>query len=263
MADPLAPTATSQTLPSPTGRVFLSAQWRALAMLNWQADPRIIEPYVPRGTELDFHDGKTYVSLVGFLFLGTRLLGIPVPWHRNFEEVNLRFYVRRQESGLVKRAVSFVREIVPRRAIASVARWAYNEPYVDLPMRHHHVGFSMRPDQKHAPQISIEYSWQWKETWLQLGMECHGDPSPLVPDTHPHFIAEHYWGYTRQRDGGTVEYRVEHPTWKVWRAQRLWMAPAVAAFYPPAFAPLLSKPPTTAFLADGSAVRVYRPRRIA
>jgi uncharacterized protein YqjF (DUF2071 family) len=232
-------------------------------MLNWEVDPRLIEPYVPRGTQLDFHGGKTYLSLVGFLFLDTRVLGIPVPWHRNFEEVNLRFYVCRQEGDQLKRAVGFIREIVPRRAIAGVARWAYNEPYVAVPMRHHHVGVSLRADEKHARQISVEYAWRWKENWLQFGMECHDDPAPLVPGTHQHFIVEHYWGYTRQRDGGTVEYRVEHPGWNVWRAQRLWMAPGVAAYYPPAFASLLSKPPTTAFLADGSKVRVYQPRRIA
>ena len=35
-----------------------------------------------------------YVSLVGFMFKNTRLLNIPIPFHTDFEEVNLRFYVK-------------------------------------------------------------------------------------------------------------------------------------------------------------------------
>jgi uncharacterized protein YqjF (DUF2071 family) len=32
--------------------------------------------------------------MVGFVFKDTRVLGIKWPFHVNFEEVNLRFYVR-------------------------------------------------------------------------------------------------------------------------------------------------------------------------
>lgn len=244
-------------------RVFLSAQWRALAMLNWEVEPRLIEPYVPRGTDLDFHDGKTYVSLVGFLFLDTYLLGFPVPWHRHFEEINLRYYLRREEGGAVKRAVGFVREIVPRWAIARVARWSYNEPYVCHAMRHRHEGYSCRAAIPHAEKLLVEYDWRCLGQWLSLGVECDGRPQPLSAGSHEEFIAEHYWGYCRQRDGGTVEYRVEHPPWHVWRADRSWISAGVADFYPAEFRELLTSPPTTAFLADGSAVRVYQPQRIA
>ena len=80
-------------------RVFLSARWQVLAMLNWEVEPALLTPVLPRGVELDFHQGKTFVSLVGFLFRDTRLLGIPIPGHCNFEEVNLRFYVRRTVGG--------------------------------------------------------------------------------------------------------------------------------------------------------------------
>lgn len=105
-------------------------------MFNYAVEPSLLEAYVPRGTELDEWNGTTYVSLVGFLFVNTRVLGIAVPGHRTFEEVNLRIYVRRRVGGELRRAVTFIREIVPRRAIAMVARAAYNEPYVALPMRH-------------------------------------------------------------------------------------------------------------------------------
>lgn len=263
MAATLTPDSTSTALSQPAGRVFLSAQWRALAMLNWQVEPRLIEPYVPRGTELDFFEGKTYVSLVGFVFRDTYLLGLPIPWHRNFEEVNLRFYVRREERGVTKRAVCFIREIVERCSIARVAHWSYNESYVCHPMRHRHEGYSCDGAQPHADRVLAEYEWNCTGNWLSLGVECRGQCEPLAPGSHEEFIAEHYWGYSRQRDGGTVEYRVEHPPWQVWRAERSWVSPQVAEFYPPQFRELLSQPPDTAFLADGSAVRVYQPRRIA
>ena len=103
-------------------RIFLKAEWRYLAMLNYEVDPALVAAYVPPGTELDRFDGKAFISLVGFLFLNTKILGISVPFHRNFDEVNLRFYVRRSVDGVVKRGVVFIREIVPRRAIAAVAR---------------------------------------------------------------------------------------------------------------------------------------------
>lgn len=218
-----------------------------LAMLNWRVDPDLVAPYVPNGTELDFDGGHTYVSVVGFLFADTRVLGLPIPFHRTFEEVNLRFYIRRGE----KRAVAFIREIVPRRAIAAVARWSYNEPYVALPMRHR-IG-----------EAEAAYGWRWRGEWLDLSVKSEGAPGPLAADSHEEFIAEHYWGYCAQRDGGTIEYQVEHPPWRVWRAREARVSGAAAEFYPAAFAARLRSSPDSAFLAEGSRVTVYQPNRIA
>src|SRR5271154_3596191 len=123
----------SATLSQPA--VFLTAEWRWLLMLNYAIDPAVLRPLVPAGVELDLWQGDALVSMVGFLFLGTRVLGVPVLWHRDFEEVNLRFYVRRETPEGWRRGVTFVREIVPRLAIAVLARVLYNEPYVACPMR--------------------------------------------------------------------------------------------------------------------------------
>src|SRR5713101_1040010 len=117
-------------------RSFLTAEWRDLAMLNFEVDPTVLRPLVPAGTELDDWRSRTFVSVVGFLFLNTRVLGIPIPFHRDFEEVNLRFYVRRKMSDGWRRAVVFVKELVPRAAIALTARMVYGENYVALPMNH-------------------------------------------------------------------------------------------------------------------------------
>ena len=112
---------------------FLTANWRYLAILNYTVDPRLLAPFVPLGTEIDFENGETFLSVVGFLFLDTRLLGLPIPLYRDFEEVNLRFYVRRKSADTWRRGVVFIRELVPRRAIALIARACYGENYLAGP----------------------------------------------------------------------------------------------------------------------------------
>ena len=239
---------------------FLTGEWRWLAMLNWRVDPALLEPLVPRGTLLDRWNGATWVSVVGFLFRDTRLLGVPVPLHRNFEEVNLRFYVRRQADGEVRRGVTFVRELVPRRAIALVARLAYNEPYRALPMSHE---LAPTASLDHAPQ-HVEYAWRLGERRNRLRVHLANEPSrAIAPGSEEEFIPEHYWGYTRQKDGGTVEYQVTHPRWRVWSASDATLSADVAELYGPSFVDVLSSPPDSAFLADGSAIAVHMPRRIS
>src|SRR5688572_28860130 len=174
-------------------------------MLNWEIDPAVLGPLVPAGTELDFHEGRTFVSMVGFLFLDTRLLGLPVPLHRNFEEVNLRFYVRRQVAGEVRRGVAFIKEIVPKWAIAQTARWCYNEPYVALPMNHEITGplrehiqasgrrqppgnVALPTDSQPAGQVA--YRWRFAGRWNSLSLDYAGAPAPLLAGSLEEFIAE-------------------------------------------------------------------------
>jgi uncharacterized protein len=235
---------------------FLSADWRELAMLNYEVDPKSLARRVPPGTELDAWQGRTFASVVGFRFLRTRVLGVPVPFHVNFDEVNLRFYVRRKAGGEWRRGVVFVKEIVPRRAIALVARVAYAENYVAHPMRH-----SIRPMIGDAP-ATVAYGWRRQGTWEGLSVQFSGAPILPADDAEETFITEHYWGYALQRDGGGIEYRVEHPRWNVWRAEKASLDCDVTALYGPEFAEPLSHVPSTAFVADGSPVIVRRGRRI-
>jgi uncharacterized protein YqjF (DUF2071 family) len=242
--------------PSPATRNFLTAHWKWLAVFNYEIDPAILAPLTPRGTELDFDAQlKTYVSIVGFLFRDTRLLGWSIPGHVHFEELNLRFYVQRRMEGEIRRGVVFVKELVPRRAIATVARWCYNENYVVVPMRH-----TLTPgeaEQGVAPQVKYEY--RYRGEWNSLRVACHAEPNVPALDSHEAFILEHYWGYCRQRNGGTLEYRVDHPRWTVWPAAEVEIDCDFAAIYGPEFATVLSRKPESAFVADGSAVSVARP----
>jgi uncharacterized protein YqjF (DUF2071 family) len=237
-------------------RPFLTAEWRYLVMLNYAIDPAVLTPLVPGGTELDLWMDRALVSVVGFRFLNTRVLGLPVPLHRDFDEVNLRFYVRHtRPAGQTRRGVVFVREFVPRAAIASLARLAYNEPYSTVPMRS-----TVPPAPVEAPG-RLSYEWQTDEAWHRLAATAIG--VPLVPalGSEAAFITEHYWGYTRQRDGATVEYEVTHPVWRVWQAAEPILDADVIGLYGPAFGAALSRPPVSALIAEGSPITVHRPRR--
>lgn len=239
-------------------RTFLTAEWRWLAMLNYHVAPELLRPYVPVGTELDCWNGATYVSIVGFLFRDTRVLGVPVPMHRHFEEVNLRFYVRRTVDGEVRRAVTFIRELVPRRAIATVAKLTYNEPYTALPMRHHLGPLDAATG---APSL-VEYGWRKSGERNLLSVEPVGTARKLEAGSEEEFITEHYWGYTRQRDGGTVEYRVEHSPWRVWQVRNARLEGNLASLYGKEIASAIAGAPASAFLADGSAVTLRAPARL-
>lgn len=224
-------------------------------MLNFAVDPAVLAPLVPRGTELDAWDGTTYASLVAFDFLDTRVKGIPIPFHRDFDEINLRFYVRREAADGPRRGAVFVREVVPRAAIAWVARTLYNENYVALPTRS-----SFEPGADGGGSVS--YGWRHRGEWLRLAADYSGSPALPVAGSEEEFITEHYWGYSAQRDGGTVEYRVEHPQWGVWSVDSYEMEGDFAGFYGPRFASALAQPPRSVFVAAGSRVKVRQGERL-
>jgi len=225
-------------------------------MLNYEVDGRLLLPFVPSGTELDCWNGKVFVSLVGFRFLRTRMFGwLAIPMHSNFEEVNLRFYVRRRVGSEVRRGVVFIQETVPRRMIALVAHVFYNENYVAAPMGH-----EVRPVGDDG--LSVAYRWRSGKGWDSIKVETEGNSELPREGSAEQFIMEHYWGYAAQRDGGCVEYRVTHPAWKVWQVRRGEFDGYAKKFYGKEMAAVLAGRPQSAFLAEGSAVAVMRGRRL-
>ena len=225
-------------------------------MLNYEVDADPLLPFVPSGTELDRWNDKVFVSLVGFRFLKTKLFGfMPIPMHSNFDEVNLRFYVRRPAGGETRRGVVFIRELVPRRAIAFVARTFYNENYVALPMAHEirSVGDN---------SLRVAYRWRSENCWNGINLETEGNSKLAGDGSMEQFITEHYWGYVAQPDGGCVEYRVTHPSWRVCQVRQSAFEGDVDGLHGKDFAAVLRGKPESAFLAEGSAVTVMRGRRL-
>lgn len=233
---------------------FLSAEWRNLIFANYEIDRRVLEPLVPYGTELDEFNGVCYGSLVGFYFQRVRLFGaIAVPFHQEFEEFNLRFYVRRKTETGWKRGVVFVKEIVPKMAITLVAKTLYGEPYATHPMRHCW--------QQTGDTQEIQYDWKVGSDWNHIRVLADLTGHSLVPDSEEAFITEHYWGYTKRSSGQsgagrTSEYEVVHPQWSIYPVRDYSVRCDIPKLYGPAFAPFFKQPPHSIFLADGSAVTI-------
>ncbi len=234
--------------------VFLEAKWRDLVMLSWSLDPAVLAPRVPAGTELDLFEGRCFVSLVAFRFEDTVVCGIPIPWHRDFEEINLRFYGTHREGSELRHAVVFIKEIVPRAAIAFVARVVYGEPYEAMP--------TTSEVQEDAGGKTASYSWRQGERAHSVSMECGSTAALPAPGSMEEFIAEHYWGYTAHGGSSSTEYRVEHPQWTVRAAKAASCKIDAASLYGAEFAAVLSGPPESAFLAEGSEIKVHTGRSL-
>lgn len=220
-------------------------------MVNYEVDPALLEPRLPLGTELDLEDGRCYVSLVGFMFLDTRVFRIPVPFHLNFEEVNLRFYVTRNTGAEIRRGVVFIKEIVPRHAIAAVARTLYEEPYVAAPMW----------NERDASRVS--YGWRIGQSTNTIAVGRGSLMDAPAVGSHPEFIIEHYWGYTKRRGLRTDEYKVEHPKWNLFEISgEAAINVDFGAVYGEDFGFLNDAEPFSILLAKGSEIAVYKGRQI-
>ncbi len=226
---------------------FLHAEWRKLLMFNYAVDANLLTPYLPAKTELDYWNDTCYVSLVGFMFLNTRLRNIPVPFHRNFEEVNLRFYVRYKDKHEWKRGVVFIKEIVPRPALSIVARRFYKENYATMPMHHKWVD----EDNK----LIVEYAWKYGQ-WNSISAVADNTLQPINTGSEEEFITEHYWGYTKINTFNTTEYRVEHPGWKVYNINAYNISVDFEKVYGNQFGYLSAIKPKSVFLAEGSVIKV-------
>jgi uncharacterized protein YqjF (DUF2071 family) len=230
---------------------FLTAEWRDLLIVNHRVEPDLLTSLLPAGTALDLWQGQALVSLVGFRFLDTKVRGFSIPGHRNFEELNLRFYVtRRTPTGEIRRGVCFVREFVPRTMIAWVARVWYGEPYRALPMRHL-VGGS-----------EVSYEVRENGRWGAMSARPAGGWTLATERDDFAFITEHYWGYTRRSPVRTDEYEVRHPVWRLREATELTMTLDVGALYGAEWADTFLAPPVSAFIAEGSPVEVHPGRPI-
>jgi uncharacterized protein YqjF (DUF2071 family) len=233
---------------------FLSAEWRNLLMANYETDPSLLKPFLPRYTELDTFRGTHYISLVGFLFQNTRVKGFAFPFHRTFEEVNLRFYVRYKEDGNWKRGVVFIKELVPRRMITFVANTIYRENYATLPMKH---SWSSSEE-----ALQVAYYWKVNSDWNYLKAIAEKESQPLASGTEEEFITEHYWGYTFFNNACTGEYGVSHPSWRVHPVRSYEVRCDVAALYGSQFTETLNQPPLSVFLAEGSPIEVAKGKRL-
>ncbi|MFK7971182.1 MAG: YqjF family protein [Bacteroidia bacterium] len=233
---------------------FLTAGWKKLAMANYAVDPDMLKPFVPYNTELDVWNGTHYASLIGFMFVDVKVLGIPVPFHVNFEEVNLRFYVRHKDQGVWKRGVVFIHEIVPKPAVTLLANTLYHEHYITRRMSH-------RWEVGEKEQL-IRYNWKNKGRANHLEVQASAIAQPILPGSEEEFITEHYWGYTGVNPQKTFEYEVIHPRWEHYPVTSYDIDVDFKAQYGDAFAALDQTEPKSVLLAEGSAISIENKRRL-
>jgi uncharacterized protein YqjF (DUF2071 family) len=250
----------------PHARPFLAATWRDFLMLSYDIEPRVLAPFVPAGTELDLWRGKAYLSLVGFCFCDAQLLGMRVPGHGEFAEVNLRFYVRRRVEGRWRRGVVFLRELCPKRAVVAVARWIYGERFRRVPLacRIERALHDSRDDDLFGPDCRppgrMEFAWRDRGQDFRLAATVDESARRPEPDSLAEFVVDHYWAYTL-RPRRTLEYLAPHAPWRIAAAQAEFFGDAWVQ-YGPRFAPYLRGEPACAFWASGSSVRIYRGERL-
>ncbi|MGY8950249.1 MAG: YqjF family protein [Flavobacteriales bacterium] len=232
---------------------FLTAEWRKLILVNYVIDPAILKKYLPYKTELDLWEGKCYVSLVGFMFLNTKVKGCKLPGHINFEEVNLRYYIKHHNGDEVRRGVGFIKEIVPKPLIASIARTVYKEPYQSLPMKH---------SWSEENELNIEYSWKLNDNWNSVSVKAEISPFSFNEKSEADFITEHYWGYTKINNVKTNEFEVKHPSWKIYNVLDSIINVDFESSYGTDFEFLNHQQPVSVMLAEGSKISVGNKRVI-
>lgn len=237
-----------------TKRTFLDAQWRKLVMINYAVDPKVLQPYLPFETELDEWNGTCYVSLIGFMFVDTRMLKMRIPFHVNFEEINLRFYVKYKDTDGHKRGVVFIKEIVPRPALTFVANTLYKENYETLKTKHSWV--------ESNDELTVEYGWKKKGVWNTIKTISGNKPVDIKLNSEEEFITEHFWGYAKISETVTSEYEVAHPRWQIYPVKEYEINVDFKQTYGANFAFLQDQKPVSVYLAEGSEIVVKQGRRI-
>ena len=224
-------------------------------MANYAVAEETLQPYLPAGTLFDLYKGRCYVSLVGFLFQNTRLKSVPIPFHRTFEEVNLRFYVKHATaSGEQRRGVVFISELVPRIALSLVARAVYGENYTAVPIRH-------KWETTGELQM-VGYQWRRRGRWNKLSVTSAAQAQEIAVGSTEEFFTEHYWGYTK-RGMETSEYGVQHPRWMTYPILQHTIDVDFGTLYGSGFASLSNRDPESILLAEGSEVEVRSGERLA
>jgi uncharacterized protein YqjF (DUF2071 family) len=229
-------------------KTFLRANWQNIIMANYEIDPQLLEPYLPKGVELDFYQGKTYVSLVGFMFNKTSIFNVPIPFIGSFEEVNLRFYVIRKTASGAKRGVVFINETVPNKLVAWLANKLYKEHYLAVPTKHTIILNNHAKD--------VKYEWKVNGAWNHIRVKSSVGKQKMIAGSMEEFIFEHYFGYTKLDGNSSMEYQINHPSWEINQVIQHEISCNFAEFYGKKFEILNHTKPNSVFIAEGSAISV-------
>ncbi len=231
---------------------FLRAEWNNLILANYEVPPALLLPFVPPKTELDFYNGNAWVSLVGFMFLNTKVFGLSIPMHTNFEEINFRFYIKYNDHGNWKKGVVFIKEMVPKMAISFIANNLYGENYATMNMKHFHID--------NGKNFEAGYEWNFKNKWNKISAITNKRSNKIIPGSCENFFADHYWGYSKYNDKKTYEYEIEHPVWETLKVVDYSIDCDFGSNYGDEFAFLNNEKPRTVLMTKGSEIRLHHKR---
>ncbi len=227
---------------------FLKAQWQDIIMANYAIPEEVLLAYLPAGVTLDLHEGKAYASLVGFLFKNSRIFGVPIPYFGTFEEVNLRFYVKRTVGNTVQRGVVFINETIPYRIVAWMANKLYYEHYTVIPTKHK-INYT-------STTKEVLYEWKINNQWNSLRVSASLNETPIVAGSFEEYIYDHLYGYTKVTETKTIEYSLDHPLWPTNKVHSYNINCHFDKMYGPDFKFLNEAIPHSVFITEGSWVKV-------
>lgn len=227
-------------------KVFLTARWEHLILITYAVPHEKLLPHIPKGLKPDILDGKCFASLVAFDFKDTKVKGMKVPFHINFPEINLRFYVQREDTG--ERGVVFIRELVPKYMIELIANVVYNEPYKCIPMKSR-----LETNGK----IKLEHKIEYNGKPYHIKVEAENNPYTPPPGSTEHFFKEHSWGFGKTKKGETLVYKVDHPIWEIFPVTDVKHNFDLGAIYGKEWEFLNDSEPYNVTFAKGSPVKVY------
>ena len=230
-------------------KVFLKAKWENIIMVNYEIEPELLLPFLPKGVSLDLFDGKAYISLVGFMFKNTKLFNVPIPFFGSFEEINLRFYVTRKEGDVFKRGVVFINETIPYQLVAWMANKLYKEHYSVVPTKHQILN--------NDKINQIKFEWLLQNKWNSIAVDFDSKTETMKTNSLEKFIYEHYYGYTKINNLQTEEYQLKHPSWNIHKVIDYKIDCDFEAMYGKSFSILNQMKPNSVFIAEGSDVSIY------
>lgn len=242
-------------MPNDNQKPLMQADWSEIVALNFQVDPSILEPRVPKGLELDFHNGETYVSLVAMHLRNVKMMGFPIPISRGFDELNLRFYVKRKVGPRYVTGACFIKDFVPNAAASWILTTLFKSTFARMKMKRESSGFGSR-DEDVVPKIC--YQWKVGDAENVIKIKGRARMKKTGPDTKVGFILDHNNEYS-VRDSTIYEYRVQRPPWTVWDAAQASFECNTKLLFGDEFVKTLSRRPSSVFVAEGSPVTIFRP----
>lgn len=234
--------------------IFLQADWNKLICANYIIDPKILEKYIPFGTILDLHQEKCYVSLVCFKYSNTQLFGIKFPFYKNFEEINLRFYVKREISpGIWRKEAAFTQLFFPKRPLTFIANFIYKENYKTRPIKH-----TLKKNEFH--DVTTYYIKNKK--WFHISVSYDRKLHPIVKTSSEYFFHGHLWGTAKVNSKSSTSYKIEHPEWKTYSITNWEINVDFGSLFGNDFKFLNAIKPESVMMTEGSKVTVKKKHMI-